>query len=638
MNLRCQHEMPFGARLEQRGVTFRLWAPAARLAEVALHRGSAPPEIHPAEADAEGWWECHVAHATAGTMYRWRIDGRQLVPDPASRQNPEGPHGPSCVVDPKQFEWDSGWTGRPWHDTVLYELHVGTFTREGTWSAAERELAQLAADGITVIEMMPVAEFPGQFGWGYDGVDLFAPTHLYGAPDDLRRFVDRAHAHGIGVMLDVVYNHFGPDGNYVGEFSPYYFTDRYNNEWGDAINFDGEKSGPVREFFCANAAYWVEEFHFDGLRLDATQQIFDDSKRNILIDIGAAVRKAAGMRSTLVVAENEPQHTALARRVDRTGFGLDALWNDDYHHSAMVALTGHGSAYYTDYNGSAQEFVSAAKYGYLYQGQVYAWQNQRRGTPAFDLEPAAFINFIENHDQVANSASGARVQNLTSPGRYRAMTAVTLLMPGTPMLFQGQEFGASSPWVYFADHKPELAKLVRNGRADFMSQFPNIATEPMRSRLPDPGDPATFQRCKLDFRERETNTEMYALHRDLLRLRREDPVLRRQERHRFDGAVLSPQCFVLRYFGDDYDDRLLVVNLGRDLNLRNAPEPLLAPPSLPECPHGTNGPCVNRRWVTVWSSEDQRYGGSGTPELDSEKNWRIPGESAVLLAPAPMEK
>lgn len=616
---------------------FRVWAPEKKTVEVVFENDRGRPVA--LEREESGYFSALVPGTAAATLYRYRLDGgSRLFPDPASRFQPDGPHGPSQVVDASQFIWsDASWPGVRLPGQVIYELHVGTFTRAGTWEAASRELPQLAADGITVIEMMPVAEFVGGFGWGYDGVDLFAPTHLYGSPDDLRRFIDRAHAHGIGVILDVVYNHFGPDGCYVSEFSSHYFTDRYKNEWGDPINFDGENSGPVRDFFCANAAYWIEEFHFDGLRLDATQQIFDDSERNILIDIGQAVRTAAGKRATIVVAENEPQHTALVRPIDRTGFGLDALWNDDFHHSAMVALTGRSAAYYTDYNGAAQEFVSAAKYGYLYQGQVYAWQNQRRGTPALELDPAVFINFLENHDQVANSATGKRVHQMTSPGRYRAMTALTLLMPGTPMLFQGQEFGSRSPWVYFADHKPELSQLVRQGRAEFVSQFPNLATEPMRSRLPNPGDSDTFERCKLDLGERETNVEAYALHRDLLRLRREDSVLRRQERHRLDGAVLSPHCFVLRYFPEELDDRLLIVNLGRDLNLRNAPEPLLAPPSLPECPHGTNGPCVNRRWAIVWSSEDPRYGGSGTPELDTDKNWHIPGESAVLLAPAPME-
>jgi maltooligosyltrehalose trehalohydrolase len=262
--------------------------------------------------------------------------------------------------------------------------------------------------GVTVLEVMPVAEFPGRFGWGYDGVDWFAPTRLYGTPDDFRAFVDRAHALGLGVILDVVYNHLGPDGNFLGRFSPDYFTDRYTTDWGAAINYDGDNAGPVRDFVTANAAYWIDEFHLDGLRLDATQNIYDASDRHILADIGAAARRAAGRRSVILVNENEQQKTRLVRPVDQGGYGLDMLWNDDFHHSGMVALTGRREAYYTDYRGTPQEFVSMAKYGYLYQGQWYKWQQKRRGTPAFGLPPAAFVTFVQNHDQVANSARGVR--------------------------------------------------------------------------------------------------------------------------------------------------------------------------------------------------------------------------------------
>src|SRR5207302_8022588 len=306
----------------------------------------------------------------------------------------------------------------------------------GTLAAAQQHLPALAELGVTLVEVMPLADFPGRFGWGYDGVDLFAPTRLYGTPDDLRRFVDAAHAAGLGVILDVVYNHFGPDGNYLREFSDDYFTDRHDNEWGEAINYDGDNAGPVREFMAANAGYWIEEFHFDGLRLDATQQIFDRSNEHILAVIARRVRQAAGGRRTLLVAENEPQEVKLVRPPERGGYGLDMLWNDDYHHSALVVLSGHNEAYYGDYLGTPQEFVSAAKWGYLYQGQRYRWQKKRRGTPTFDLEPDRFVTFTQNHDQVANSGRGLRCAELTGPGRYRALTALLLLGPGTPMLFQ----------------------------------------------------------------------------------------------------------------------------------------------------------------------------------------------------------
>jgi maltooligosyltrehalose trehalohydrolase len=613
-----RRRLPVGAEVQPSGgVHFRVWAPRRRRVEVVLADGAAA-EL---SAEGNGYFSAFVAGAGEGSLYRYRLDGEGLFPDPASRFQPDGPHGPSQVIDPGKFAWsDGGWPGVGLEGQVIYELHVGTFTPEGTFEAAARQLPELADLGVTVVEVMPVAEFPGRFGWGYDGVDLFAPTRLYGTPDDFRRFVDRAHAAGVGVILDVVYNHLGPDGCYHREFSAHYFSDRYDNEWGDALNFDGEHAGPVREFFIANAGYWIDEFHLDGLRLDATQQIFDTSPEHILTAVGRRVREAARGRKTLIVAENEEQEARLVRPPEKGGCGLDGLWNDDFHHTARVALTGHNEAYYSDYHGSPQEFLSAVKWGYLFQGQRYQWQKKRRGTPALDLGPARFVTFIQNHDQVSNSARGQRIHELTSPGRLRALTALTLLAPGTPMLFQGQEFAASSPFVYFADHKPELAALVRKGRVEFLGQFPSVALEETKACVPDPSDPRTFERCKLDLGEREKHAEVYALHRDLLRLRRDDPVFRAQRPRGVDGAVLGAHAFVLRFFAADGADRLLTVNLGRDLHLDPAPEPLLAPPE-------------GRRWQILWTSEDVRYGGDGTPPLDTEENWRIPGEAAVVLAP-----
>ena len=608
---------PIGAEvLPAGGVHFRVWSPGRRQVAVVFEEGG---RSFPLRAEEGGYFAGAVAEADDGTRYRFRLDeDQQLYPDPASRYQPDGPHGPSQVIDPRRFGWtDRDWRGVGRDGQVIYEMHLGTFTPEGTWAAAARELPALARLGLTVLEVMPVADFPGRFGWGYDGVNLFAPTHLYGTPDDFRHFVDAAHAAGLGVILDVVYNHFGPDGNYLKPFSRDYFTDRYENEWGEAINFDGDNAGPVREFFLTNAAYWIDEFHLDGLRLDATQQIFDASSENILAAISKTVRAAANGRATLLVAENEPQQSRLVRPLDKGGYGLDCLWNDDFHHSATVALTGRNEAYYTDYLGKPQEFISAVKWGYLYQGQRYKWQKKRRGTASLDLDPASLVTFTQNHDQIANSARGLRCHALTSPGRQRAMTALLLLAPGTPMLFQGQEFNASSPFFYFADHNKELAQLVCKGRAEFLAQFPSIAQPDVQGCLPDPADPRTFERCKLDFGERQAHAEAYALHGDLLRLRREQPVFRAQRRGGVDGAVLGPQAFVLRFF-DAGGDRLLLVNLGRDCHLDPAPEPLLAPPQ-------------DARWQTLWSSEDPRYGGLGTAPLDTEDNWRIPGEAAVVL-------
>ena len=613
--------LPVGAEAQpEGGVHFRVWAPRRRRVEVVFEGEG---RTLPLEEEEGGYFSGLAGWAGEGMLYRFRLDGEDYpYPDPASRFQPQGPHGPSRVVDPSKFRWaDAGWKGASLKGQVVYEMHVGTFTRGGTLAAAARELRELAAVGVTCVELMPLAEFPGRFGWGYDGVCLYAPTRLYGEPDDLRRFVDEAHRNGVAVILDVVYNHLGPDGNYLGQFSEHYFTDRHKTEWGAALNFDGRHSRAVREFFLSNARYWVDEFHFDGLRVDATQSIQDDSPEHFLAALSREVRDAARGRATIIVGENEPQNTRMVLPAESGGYGLDGLWNDDFHHSAMVALTGRSEAYYSDYRGAPQEFVSAAKYGFLYQGQRYKWQRHRRGTPTYGLAPQTFINFIQNHDQIANSARGLRAHKLTSPARLRALTALTLLLPGTPMLFMGQEFASSAPFQYFADHEPELAEKVRRGRTKFLAQFRSIATRETRARLPDPGDRETFERCKLDLSERDAHREVYDLHRDLLRLRREDPVFSAQEPRGLDGAILSTDAFVLRFFGRDGDDRLLVVNLGGDLGLNPAPEPLLAPPP-------------GKVWRTLWSSEDYKYGGTGTTPLETKNNWCIPGEAAVALRPA----
>jgi len=595
----------------------RVWAPRVSRVDVVLESGVSTS----LQSQDDGYFSGLVP-ATVGDRYRFRLNGSdRLFPDPASRFQPLGPHGPSEIVDPSAYRWrDETWRGVALRGQVFYELHVGTFTPAGTWVAAIDELPSLADLGITCLEVMPVAEFDGRFGWGYDGVDMFAPSHLYGTPDDFRRFVDAAHAAGLGVILDVVPNHLGPSGNYLREFSTSYFTDRYNNEWGEAINFDGPDSAPVREFFATNAAYWIEEFHLDGLRLDATQQIFDASDEHILAVIARQARAAARGRSIVLVAENEPQDTTLIQPAADGGFGLDALWNDDLHHSAMVALTGRAEAYYSDTRGEPQEFVSAAKYGFLFQGQHYHWQGKPRGTPSWGLPRSSFVTFLQNHDQVANSAWGRRGHELTSPGRWRAITALLLLGPGTPLLFQGQEFAASAPFFYFADFDEQLNAAVREGRQTFLSQFTSVSNVAERGLLTDPASSATVERCRLDWRERERHAGAVALHRDLLRLRRSLLESHREE-HGVDGAVLSATAFALRFFTDDHAaDRVLVVNLDGDLHRSSIAEPLLAPPP-------------GRGWTLAWCSEDPVYGGGGVPDvLPTSGHWLFPAESAVLLA------
>ena len=610
------------------GVHFRVWAPRRREVHVIFEGGLPQLQLAP---EQDGYFSGRADGARTGALYRFRLDGSEcLYPDPVARFQPDGPHGVSQVIDSAAFRWtDRQWKGVGAHGQVLYELHVGTFTKEGTYAAAARELPALKDLGVTCIEMMPVNEFAGRWGWGYDGVALFAPFHHYGNPDDLRTFIDKAHALGIGVILDLVYNHLGPDGNYLREFSEDYFSHTHHTDWGDALNLDGPNSPAVREFFLANALHWITEYHFDGFRFDATQAIVDASPEHILAVICRECRSVAAEagRAIYIINENEPQHTKLVRPREQGGYGMDALWNDDFHHSAMVTLSGHNEAYYTDYLGAAQEMISAAKCGYLYQGQRYTWQKKRRGTPALDLPPTAFVHFLQNHDQIANSGRGYRVHQIASPAQLRAMTALLLLMPQTPMLFQGQEFAADNTFHYFSDHNADLQKLIYAGRAKELSQFPSVASPEMQACLIDPGDEQTFLRCKLDHSKREQGVHKWAwdLHKDLLRLRREEPVFRRvQGRGDIDGAVLGPDAFLLRFFAPSFaDERLLLVNFARDLELNPAPEPLLAPPPA-------------HRWHILWSSEDPKYGGTGAPPPDTEnEGWFLPGRCAIVLMPRP---
>jgi maltooligosyltrehalose trehalohydrolase len=599
-----------GAEIVDGGVHFRVWAPAWKDVSVVIN-GHATP----LEPEAGGHFSAFVEGAGHGTRYRIRL-GDDDYPDPASRHQPDGPHGDSVVVDPT-FVWKSKPPAID--DRIISEIHIGTFTAEGTFASAIGKLPLVADAGINTLEVMPVHEFPGRFGWGYDGVDLWAPTRLYGTPDDFRRFVDAAHEQGLAVILDVVYNHFGPDGCYVGKFTPAWFTDRYPNDWGASINFD---EAGVREFFAENAAYWIDEFRLDGLRLDATQSIQDASPRHVIAEITERARAAAGDREIYIVAENEPQDVRLLNE-----FGVDGMWNDDWHHSARVALTGEREAYYTDYLGGADEFASMARFGFLYQGQWYGWQKQGRGTPSHDVAPRRMVCFLENHDQIANSATGARLHQLTRPGKLRAMTALLMLAPQTPMLFQGQEFAASSPFLYFADHKPELAALVANGRREFLEQFPSI------HEMPAPEERRTFESCKLDWRERDANADVVAFHRELIGLRRtmprdrpetstlrDDALLLRwlpchperergaweEGRRESEGSARRPPARPLAHARGDSVDLLLVINLGPELHLDPVPQPLLAPP-------------LHKEWSVLWS----------TVAVENERT--LPAECAVLF-------
>jgi maltooligosyltrehalose trehalohydrolase len=609
--------LPIGAELTEAGVHFRVWAPAWQRVTLVLE---APARREIAlRPESNGYHSLLVDNLDAGTRYRYRLgDQLELHADPASRYQPEGSFGPSQVIDPDDTAWtDEAWRGvtKP-HEQIIYEMHVGTFTKEGSWTAAAAHLPFLVDVGITTIEMMPVNDFPGRRGWGYDGVNLFAPAHHYGTPEELREFVDRAHALGLAVILDVVYNHFGPAGSSHFVYAPEFKNPKLKGEWGDPLDFS---SAGVREFFTANAAYWIGEYHFDGLRLDATQALVDHSTCHIVADVVRAARAAAGHRRVWLVGENEPQDVKMVRPPDAGGCGLDALWNDDFEHTARVALTGCSDGYFHDYTPSPQAFVSALERAFLYQGQVYAWQRNTRGTSTHGLPPMRFVHFLENHDQVANTGFGDRLLVQSDPASYRALTAVLLLGPQIPMLFQGQETGSRKPFRYFIDHDPELNTVVRHGRAEFLAQFARLATPESQAALPDPSAPATFEACILDERERDLGAPMVQLHRDLIALRRGYPGFTGQHDGTLRGAVLSPHAFCIRWW-HERGDRLLLVNLGSTLRLAGLPEPLLAPPEL----HG---------WRVAWSSEHPHYGGYGTPEPFTRKRLHIPARSAILLEP-----
>ena len=502
--MRYRHEMPFGASLNDAGGTlFRLWGPAAQKAEVAIYpsAGGAKPVLHPAQCDAQGWWECTIDDAAAGTLYQWRIDGELLVPDPGSRQNPHGVFSPGAVVDPLQFEWVGDWRGRPWHEVVLYELHTGTFTREGTFLAACDRLRELADLGVTAIELMPVAAFPGRFGWGYDGVLPFAPHNAYGTPDELKHLVQQAHRLGLMVFMDVVYNHFGPSGNFLGRYAPQFFSESHASPWGAAINFDSAASRTVRDFFVNNALYWVNEYRIDGLRLDAVHAIVDKGTPHILEEISRAVRGAAHGRHVHLVLENENNNYERLSIEPAPGL-YDAQWNDDFHHVLHVALTGETQRYYRDYGDAPlNKLARCLTHGMLYEPAKRGEGGARIAPREAAAQPlGALVNFAQNHDQTGNRPFGERLRELVPAGAAPIATLLALLTPAVPMLFFGEEFGATTPFLYFADWEGDLRDAVREGRK---REFGDVAQQEGRP-LPDPCDEATFESVRPDPALRES--------------------------------------------------------------------------------------------------------------------------------------
>lgn len=569
------------------GVRFRVWAPAARTLEVILDSGrTIPMTLHPA-----GIFEAVADGIGPRIRYRYRVDGAAEYPDPASRLQPEGLHGPSIVVDPRHYAWhDQSWTGLAAGALVFYELHVGTFTPEGTLAAARERLPYLRDLGITAVELMPVGEFPGRWNWGYDPGAMFAPSRAYGTPDDLRALVDEAHRLGLAVFLDVVYNHFGPDGAYAAALSPAFFSPRHRTPWGAAINLDGEGSPAVRAFFIDNARHWLIEYHLDGLRLDATHAIVDESPVHFLAELAAAVRGVPGWPRYLV-AEDHRNLDRLVRRPDEGGYGLDAVWSDDYHHQVRRILTGQDDGYFADFTASTRELATIIRQGWLYTGQHASFFRGKRGTDPAGIPPHRFVHCVQNHDQVGNRPQGDRLTQAVGLPAYRAVSTLLLCAPQTPLLFMGQEWASRSPFLYFTDHAGELGRRVTEGRRREFRGFRGFET------IPDPQDPATFQRSKLDWDEAAT-----APHAGILQLYRDLLYRRRQLGGPDEASSPADGGIVLRR-----GRHLILAALREDVELPLAPAAEI-----------------------VWHSEQPPYAADPHPPERRGASVRFPRESALI--------
>ena len=519
------HEMPFGAHVLPDGrVRFRLWAPACETVSVEIE-GRATPL--PMERTDDGWHELETDAAGARSRYRYVLPDGLRVPDPASRFQPEDVHGASQVIDPAEYRWrNAAWRGRPWAEHVVYELHVGAYTPEGTFRGVQQKLDHIKGLGATAIEIMPIADFPGRRNWGYDGALLYAPDSVYGRPEDLKALVDAAHERGLSVLLDVVYNHYGPDGNYLGAYAPQFFTERHKTPWGAAVNYDGEESEIVREFVVHNALYWLEEFRLDGLRLDAVHAIIDDSDKHLLEELAERVRASFPERHVHLVLENEHNASHLLERRDSGPVWHTAQWNDDAHHVLHTAATNERTGYYEEYAGDTDKLGRALAEGFAFQGETMRYSGRARGEPSAALPPAAFVAFIQNHDQVGNRALGERIGALASAEALRAIAATYLLLPQVPMLFMGEEWNASSPFPFFCDFSGDLGEAVRKGRREEFAAFPEFQDPSSRNAIPDPRDEATFLSAKLDWSEltREPHAQWLAWYRRILEVRAKEIV------------------------------------------------------------------------------------------------------------------
>lgn len=604
--------LPIGTQITGRGVRFRVWVPEAEQVAVVIY--DEQQRTHPLARDDEdqGYWVAEIAGLGDGTRYALSVNGGEPRPDPASRWQPDGVHAPSAVVDPGAFTWsDAAWRGVPLEDMIVYELHVGTATEAGTFEALIPKLPYFRELGVTALEILPVADFPGCRNWGYDGVDLYAPANCYGGPNGLKRLIDAAHQHGLAIVLDVVYNHFGPDGNYLRVFSPHYFTGRHHTPWGDALNLDGPGSEAVRSFIIGNALYWAHEFHVDGLRLDATHALIDDSPQHLLQQLSAAVRATLPSdRHFMLSAEDERNDERLARPLTQGGYGLDAIWADDFHHEARIALTGEQGGYYADFSGSIADLAKTIADGWFYQGQQAKISGHARGTAPQTLALPQFVFCIQNHDQVGNRPLGDRLNHIIDPAAYRALSALLLLVPETPLLFQGQEWAASTPFLFFTDHNAELGKLVTEGRRN---EFKGFWAE-THIEVPDPQAEQTFAASKLrwDERDQPEHAATLALYRDLIRLRQTHPALRRRDRDALTVTAQGEHALSLRREGTQPGETLLiVVNLAESFAWQ--------PADLAEQP-----------WAVLLDTNAAQYGGTQAAQLERAASGQL---SVQMRAP-----
>lgn len=574
-----------GATIGKDGVTYRVWAPEISQVRVQIKRNGAIHSLPLTKAD-HGYFNGLDPDGKAGDIYGYQLgDSSQVLPDPASRAQAGDVHGCSVVVDPRSFRWrDESWRRPPFRDLVIYELHVGTFTPEGTFRAAIGKLPYLRELGVTALEIMPIGDFPGKQNWGYDGVLIYAPARCYGSPDDLRAFVDEAHRHGLAVILDVVYNHFGPDGNYFGAYSPHYFNNRHHTPWGDGFNFDGPHNEAVREFFRQNPLYWMKEYRIDGFRFDATHEIKDDSPKHILAEITDLIHAQHGY----AIAEDDRNDVAVI--TSPHGLGFDAVWADDFHHTARVGVTGEHHSYYADFEGSIQQMVTTLRDGWFYHGQTSPILQRPRGTVGQHLPPERFVHCITNHDQVGNRAFGERLHHLIPKSKYRTLSMLLCLSPYTPMLFMGQEWSASSPYLFFADHNEDLGRKITEGRRKEFALFPEFSTPAIREKIPDPQQAATFSASKLKWGEidQEAHAATLRLYRECLRLRNSDPAFRPIDRLGWSVEMASWGGVVLWFRGRG-QEYLLIFDLS-----------------------GTHtGELADAKdWQLLLSSEEARFGGS----------------------------